>query len=170
MDIRGPKVLQGFNVFVDGRGYAGKATEVVLPKLTVQAEEFRAGGMDAPVELDLGMEKLECTFTLGDYSPDAIRYFGLGHNDEVAVTFRGALGLGDGLVVPVAVQCRGMVKELDNGSWKPGEKLEQKYSVALKYYRYSQAGETIHEIDVENMTRVINGKDMLLAARAAIGR
>jgi P2 family phage contractile tail tube protein len=170
MDIFGPKVLRGFNLFVDGRGYAGKVEELELPKLTLKTEEFRAGGMDAPVELDMGMEKLECSFTFGDISTDIMKAFGLGHNQPVSLTFRGALGLGDANVVPVVVRAQGMMREQDLGTWKPGDKLQHKMSVALKYYSYEQDGETIHEIDIENMVRIIDGTDILAAARAAIGR
>lgn len=169
MDIVGAKVLRGFNLFVDGKGYAGKVEELVLPKLTIKTEEFRAGGMDAPVDLDLGMEKLECSFTLGDLSADVMKYFGLGHNQPVELTFRGALGLGDEKVTPVVVKAQGMMKEHDPGTWKPGDKLQQKVSVSLKYYRYDQDGELIHEIDIENMVRIVDGTDMLAETRAAIG-
>ena len=37
-----PKILKNFNVFVDGRGYAGKIDEITLPKLTIKTEEYRA--------------------------------------------------------------------------------------------------------------------------------
>ena len=30
------KILKNFNLFVDGRGYAGKADEVTPPKLTIK--------------------------------------------------------------------------------------------------------------------------------------
>lgn len=46
------KVLKNFSLFVDGRGYAGKAEEVTPPKLTIKTEEFRGGGMDAPIDID----------------------------------------------------------------------------------------------------------------------
>jgi P2 family phage contractile tail tube protein len=170
LDIFGPKVLQGFNLFVDGRGFAGKVEELELPKLTLKTEEFRAGGMDAPVELDMGMEKLECSFTLGDFSPDIMKSFGLSHNKPVSLTFRGALGLGEGNVVPVVIRAQGMMKEQDLGTWKPGDKLQHKVSVALKYYSYEQEGETLHEIDIENMVRTVNGVDTLAQTRSAIGR
>lgn len=170
MDITTPKTLQGFNLFVDGRGYAGKIEEIELPKLTIKTEEFRAGGMDAPIELDMGMEKLESTFTLGDISAEILKSFGIGHNAPVALTIRGALGLGDGRATPVVVQMQGMMRELDNGTWKGSDKLAQKGTMSLKYYRYEQDGEVIHEIDVENMVRIINGTDYLAEARAAIGK
>jgi P2 family phage contractile tail tube protein len=169
MDIKGPRVLKGFNAIVDGRGYLGKVEEIELPKLTVKTEEFRAGGMDAPVELDVGMEKLECSFTLADMSADVMISFGLGHNQPVALTFRGALGTGDESAVAAVVKAQGMIKELDHGTWKAGEKLQQKVSIALKYYRYDEDGSLVHEIDIENMVRIIDGVDMLAATKSAIG-
>ncbi|WP_410541965.1 phage major tail tube protein [Wolbachia endosymbiont (group A) of Portevinia maculata] len=62
-----PKILKNFNVFVDGRGYAGKIDEITLPKLTIKTEEYRAGGMDIPINIDMGMEKLEADFTFAEY-------------------------------------------------------------------------------------------------------
>ena len=41
--------------------------------------------------------------------------------------------------------------------------------VALRYYKLEIGGETIHEIDAENMKRVINGVDQLEKRRAALG-
>ena len=42
------RLLKNINLFIDGRGYAGKVDEFDPPKLTIKTEEFRAGGMDAP--------------------------------------------------------------------------------------------------------------------------
>ena len=52
MAIELPRVLKNMNLFVDGRGYAGRIDEIQLPKLTLKTEEHRAGGMDLPVEID----------------------------------------------------------------------------------------------------------------------
>ena len=49
MSIETPRVLKNMNLFVDGRGYAGRVDEIELPKLTLKTEEHRAGGMDVPV-------------------------------------------------------------------------------------------------------------------------
>ena len=59
-----PKILKNFNLFIDGRGYVGKCEEVNPPKLSIKSEEYKAGGMDAPIAIDMGMEKLEASFTL----------------------------------------------------------------------------------------------------------
>ena len=36
-----PRILKNFNLFVDGRGYAGRVDEITLPKLTIKTEEFQ---------------------------------------------------------------------------------------------------------------------------------
>ena len=108
------KVLKNFSLFVDGRGYAGKAEEVTPPKLTIKTEEFRGGGMDAPIDIDLGMEKMECQFTLVDFDAELMKLFGLVDGNAVQVTLRGAL-CDDNSVTPIVISLRGMYKELDFG-------------------------------------------------------
>ena len=162
-------VLRDINLFVDGRGYAGKVMEFNLPKLTVKTEEFRAGGMDAPVELDMGMEKLECDFSLDSVDRDALRLWGLEEGNKPPLTFRGAVQDKDGAVRAVVARTRGQIKEVDYGTWKPGEKATLKFMAAVDYYKLEIDGDTIHEIDVENYIRIVNGTDQVAARRAALG-
>lgn len=162
-------VLRDINLFVDGRGYAGKVMEFTLPKLTVKTEEFRAGGMDAPVELDMGLEKLEADFSLDSVDPDALRLWGLAQGEQPALTFRGAVEDRSGTTKAIVARTRGQIKEVDYGSWKPGEKATLKFMAAVDYYKLEIDGETIHEIDVENYTRIVNGVDQVAARRAALG-
>lgn len=168
-DITTPKVLQGFNLFVDGRGYAAKVSECELPKLAIKTEEYQPGGYDVPIEVDLGMEKLESNMTLLDFDVEILSLFGLGHNKPVACTIRGSLGHGDGTTTPCVVQYQGMWKEIEPPKMKRAEKMEMKVTVALKYYKLEIGDKVIHEIDVENMKRIINGFDYLASARADIG-
>ena len=70
---------------------------------------------------------------------------------------------------PVTHFMRGTIKELDWGTWKPGEKAPCKGMVALRYYKLEVAGETVHEIDVLNMVRIIGGEDQMASQRAALG-
>ena len=49
-----PKILKNFNVFVDGRGYAGRVDEITLPKLTIKTEEYQGAGMSAPAAAHSG--------------------------------------------------------------------------------------------------------------------
>ncbi|SCX75704.1 phage major tail tube protein [Desulfoluna spongiiphila] len=163
-----PKKLKNFTAFVDGFGYAGKITELELPKLTLKTEELRAGGMDAPVEVDMGMEKLEATLTFGEYSEEIYKKFGLVNGKAVSLTLRGARQNDQG-TDEIIINLQGGFKELDAGTWKAGDDTSLKASVALRYYKLTIAGTVLIELDVENMVRKINGVDQLLEQRQALG-
>ena len=161
-------VLRDMNLFVDGAGYAGKVDELTPPKLTVKTEEVRTGGMDAPAELDMGLEKLECTVSTSGIDRGLLKLWGVAPGKPVPLTFRGAVQSEDGAVKPVVIQVRGTVKEIDFGSWKPGEAAPMKATIACRYYRLEHDGETVHEVDVHNMIRIVNGADQVAALRAAL--
>jgi P2 family phage contractile tail tube protein len=112
-----PKILKNFNAFVDGKGFAGRIDEIQLPKLTLKTEEFRAGGMDVPVQVDLGMEKMEAELTFAEYDPDLFRLFGIVGNSGISITLRGGMQ-STGNAEPVVINLRGIIKELDAGTWK----------------------------------------------------
>ena len=79
-------ILKNMALYVDGRGYAGNVETLTLPKLTMKTEEFRNGGMDAPIEVELGMEKLEAEFTLTRFDRNALGLFGLAQGQTVPLT------------------------------------------------------------------------------------
>ncbi|QSH40921.1 phage major tail tube protein [Lentisphaerota bacterium ZTH] len=162
-------ILANCNVFVDGKGYAGKCEELSLPKLTLKTEEFRGGGMDAPVEIDMGMEKLEAAFDLNGYESDVLKFYGVADGNKVPLRFKGAQRQSDGAIKPVDIEMTGMLKEIDMGSWKAGERAKTKYTMNLNYYKFSLDGNVIYEIDIMNNIRKINGKDQKAAERKAIG-
>lgn len=164
-----PQTLVNMNLFVDGKGYAGLATELTLPKLKRKTEDFRAGGMDGPVKMGMGMEALEAGFTLAGVSKDVLVFFGVADESAFNGNFRGAFKDQKGAVVAVVATFRGLLVEVDPGSWKAGDKAETKFNAALSYYKLELDGEVIFELDPANCVRVINGKDEVAEERKAIG-
>lgn len=164
-----PRVLKNFNLFVDGRGYAGRVDELELPTLTVKTEEHRAGGMDSPIAIDMGTEALEASFTMADYDADLLKLWGLSDGNAVQVTARGALQRDGEDAVPVVVNLRGAITQTEPGGWTAGEKATPGFTLAARYYRLTIDGEDVIEIDVENMVRTVGGVDQLAGIRAAIG-
>lgn len=162
-------VRKNLNLFVDGRGYAGQVEEFNAPKLTLTTEDFRGGGMHAPLELTMGHEKLECDFSLIAYDPDILANFGVVEGRQIQFTAREALESHDGTVTPVVHSMRGKIKEIDPGTSKPGEKASLKVSVALSYYRLTHGVRVVNEFDVQNMVVIQNGVDTLAAFRTALG-
>lgn len=163
-----PRVLKNFSLFVDGRGLAGLIDTLTLPKLTTKMEEFRGGGMDAPVELDMGMEKLEGSFVLAEYNPDIVALYGLASPDT-QLTARGALRRDGEDAVPAIVNMTGSIKELDPGDWKAGDMSTGTFAYALRYLKLTVGGRELIEIDKVNMIRRINGQDQLATIRTALG-
>lgn len=168
MKRQDPKRLFNFTAFVDGRGYAGRVTEVTPPKLALKMTEFRAGGMDAAVELETGMEKLEASLSFAEFDQEIFRQFGLLDGNVVQLTLRGAM-VDDDTTEEIVIQLRGKYKELDSGSWKGGDESSLKATVACRYYKLTIGGNELIEIDVENMVRKIDGKDQLAEQRKALG-
>lgn len=162
-------IRKNFNLFVDGRGYAGQVDEFNAPKLTLQTEEFRAGGMDLPIDVTMGMEKLVADFSLKAYDRNVLALFGVVEGSNVPLTVREALESFDGAVTPVVHTMRGKITELDPGTSKPGELPLLKATLTLTYYKMQHGDQVVHEIDAENMVRVINGIDTLANIRTALG-
>lgn len=164
-----PQTLVNMNLFVDGKGFAGQVTSITLPKLKRKTDEHRSGGMDGPVKMGMGMEAMEASFSLTGMATDALVFFGLADDTAFNGNFRGAFKDQKGTVVPVIATFRGMLEEIDMGDWKPGDKAENKYSIAPSYYKLEVDGQVIYELDYLNNVRVINGKDEAAEERAAIG-
>lgn len=166
--IQLPKKLKNYTCYVDGIGYAGRVAELEPPKLTLKTEEFRGGGMDFPVDMDMGMEKLEATLTFAEYLADLFAQLGLVNGQLTAVTLRGAIQE-KGDAEEVIISLRGMFKEMDPGSWKAGDDSTLKAVINAHYYKLTIGGKEIVEIDSESMVRIINGTDQLASHRKALG-
>ena len=166
-----PSELKNYNLFIEGRGYAGRVSEMTLPKLTRKTEEDRGGGMNVPVEVDMGMEKLEMEFTLREFSPEVLRQWGVTDSAAVELRFLGA-ALSDDLGAntdAIEVVVRGRWRELDFGTHKSGEATELKVMVACAYFKYIVNNSTQIEIDSVGMIENVGGSDRLAEQRRALG-
>lgn len=163
-----PRHLRNFNVMIDGRGYAGRADEATLPTLALATEEHRAGGMDAPVDVDMGMELMELSVVLSDYDESVIAGFGL-LGAGVPITLRGAIQRQGEEAQPVVIKMLGGLKSREVGTWSTGGKQTTTLTYSLRKYSETINGVEYVNIDVENMVRVINGTDQLASQRAALG-
>ena len=166
-----PQLLKNFNLFLEGEGYAGRATEITLPKLARKMEEFDAGGMLGPIDIDMGQEKLEAEITLAEFSRKVLETYGIASADGVQMRFKGA-AVNDGTTSAtdaIEIVMRGRYKEIDMGTVKRGENAPMKLSASLTYYKYVLNGEDIIEIDMVNMIFVVNGVDRMEEMSEALG-
>lgn len=165
-----PSKLKNFAVFVDGENYMGEVPEVTLPTLSRKVDEYRGGGMNAPVDLDYGMEKLEAEIKAGGWMGDMLKTWGDPKLDAVMLRFTGAVQADDTGVVQ-ACECvlRGRFSEWDPGDAKAGDPTEHTYKLSVNYYKLSMDGRAILEIDPVNLTEIVGGEDRMADIKAALG-
>jgi len=165
-----PRKLKNFNLFGDGHNFMGQCNEVVLPKLTRKMEEHRGGGMNGPVDVDLGQEKLEMEHTYGGLMREIYEQYGATRADGVMLRFAGAYQRDDTDVVDaVEVIVRGRHSEIDPGTAKAGDDTEFKVTSTLSYYKLVINNEVVIEIDLLNFIEKVGGVDRLADQRSAIG-
>ncbi|WP_314915559.1 phage major tail tube protein [Pseudomonas helleri] len=158
-----PQTLFNTNMFVDGQSLQGDVPSLSLPKVKVKTEEYRGGGMD------MGLEKLEASFTTNGIRREVLKYFGAFDQTGFNASFRGAFKGQKGTVTSVVATLRGGLREVDPGEWSAGSKAEFKYAVDVTYYKLEIDGRVMFEIDPINCVRVIDGVDQLAAVRSALG-
>lgn len=164
-----PQTLYLMNMFIDGINFSGDVPTLSLPKLKIKTDEYRVGGMDAPIDMDQGMEKMEASFTTRGVRREALQYFGLADQTAFNAVFRGSYKAQKGSTVEVVATLRGMLSEVDPGDWKPGDSSEFKYAISVSYYKLEIARRLMYEIDPVGCVRVINGVDQLASVRRDLG-
>ena len=166
-----PRKLTNFNLFIDGRSYAGVAEEVTLPPLERTMEDFRGGGMLGPIKLDMGLEALQLSFTLAEFNADVLALWGVEDASGVGARFMGAAQAdnADGTVDAIEIAVRGRWQKIDPGNAKQGEAAKMSVDMPLTYYKYTLNGSVLIEIDMINGREIVNGEDRTAAIREAIG-
>ncbi len=156
-----PHIISNFNLFIDGKGLAGLAEEITLPKLEQQTEELNAAGMAGPVEIDMCLSALSLSFTLDEFNADVLSSWGLSDPSGINARFLGAAVAGDGSDTDaVEISVRGRWKSLDFGTVKKKEIAKLKVEMPLTYYRYSVNGSALIEIDMLSGKEIVNGTDL----------
>lgn len=159
-------LLKNMNLILDGKGYAGNVEEINTPNLEAKTEEMRNGGMDAPIDVDMGMNKPVLSFTLSSYDADTLTLFGFRKGGTLPVTVRGALESAiDNTTQGVVINARGNVVKIEKDPFKAGEKAALKVEMSLHYYKETIGNEVVTEIDIPNFKRIIGGIDQLAQQR-----
>ena len=165
-----PSKLKDFNLFENGISYAGKATEVTLPKLSRKMEEYRAAGMSAPVSVDLGQEAMQLEWTAGGLVKAALKQYAAKSHGAVPLRVAGAYQSDDDAAVQaVEVTVRGRYKEIDMGNVKSGDDTAHKFSMPLSAYKLTIDNEVIFDFDFMNGIEIVGGEDRRADIRKAIG-
>ncbi len=165
-----PSKLKNLNLFNDGASYIGQITEFKLPTLSRKMEEYRAGGMGGPINVDLGGELIEAEWKCGGLMRQVLRQFGAIAHNAVQLRFAGSYQREDtGDVDAVEIVIRGRHSEIDPGTAKVGDDTEFSVKTSASYYKLSINGRTEIEIDHVGLVFIVDGVDLMAAHRRAIG-
>lgn len=165
-----PSKLKDFNLFGDGNNWQGQIAELNIPKLARKMEEYVGSGMDTPVDIDVGGEKIEFEWTCAGLVDEIFDGFGTSKLDNNQLRFAGAYTRDDTEETKaVEVIVRGRHREIDPGTAKKGNDNTIKVTTTCVYYKLIIDGREVIEIDALGFVFKVNGADRLAEKRKAIG-
>ena len=167
-----PKKLKMMDLFNEGNSYLGQTGEVTIPKLVRKFEDWRGGGMNGKVKIDMGLgdDISEFNWKLGGIDELVIEQWGAATVSAHMLRFAGSYQRDDtGEAKSVEIVVRGRHEEIDFGNQKAGDDTEKTIKTIWSYYKLSIDGVVKVEIDIPNMIEIVNGVDLLEKHRANIG-
>ncbi len=163
-----PKLLQNFEVYVEGTSLSASGIDAKLPGLVHKVKEHQGGGMYIPVDVPVGLEKLDMSFGSVEYSPALIGLIG---RPNTQLTFRGYARGHDGEEQTVVCYATGFIREASGMDHKPGEAdYELAYVMNCTHCSLEIDGAIVLDIDAVNGKFIVGGVDLLAGMRAALGR
>lgn len=164
-------VTRQYSVSVDGQGFFGRTSYVKLPDIKPMLDEYRGGGMDAPVPIDMGMEALKGSIRFGDMATDIMARFGIVSAAATRFTVRGALTnpLAPLVARPFVAIMAGVIG-VSGPELEPGKRAELEIEISCSFYSFVCPPAPPITIDVLNGIRVSAGADQIAAYRALVGR
>jgi P2 family phage contractile tail tube protein len=163
--IQLPRVIRKYNIYFEDDGWAGICSEVELPDLQIKSEDFRGGGMDMAIPIDMGMEIPELGFTMEEHSASILGKFG---KADVIGRFAAAQSNGNGSAVAYRVEFTGAFQQATLGTVSPGDKSPMKGTIKCRKLVITQGGAEIAYIDVLEVIRRIGGTDYLQTLKQMI--
>jgi uncharacterized protein len=162
-----PKFLKRFSVTFGVSDFSAVCDEVSLPKIKFKTEEYRGGGMDAPIEIITGLEKLEATFKFAEQTIEGYLSAGVTLAGLMTVTVRGEMSSPEGETDTLVAILRGLVKTVDPGTMKPGDpkSANQTIEMAVMSYVLTRGVVPLIAIEIKNGKTIIGGFDQMEQAR-----
>jgi P2 family phage contractile tail tube protein len=165
-----PRKLKDFNLFGDGNNWQGEVPSLTLPELARNMEEYRGGGMDGPVEIDMGQNLIEFQWTAAGIIAEIFNEYGTPIHDANLLRFNGSYESDEtGEVIPVEVVVRGRHKTIAMGDAEAGSNNQIQTTTTCSYYKLTVNGQDIIEIDQAGMVFRVRGQDRLAQRRQALG-
>lgn len=165
-----PRKLKDMVVHGNGESFMGECKTFTRPPLEMQGEDWKGGGMIAPVKLFNGLGALEVEHTYGGEIPALNATFAERAIDATQLRFTGSYqNEGTGAYDHVEITVRGRTYGIDAGGDEVGGDTEVTYKTSCVYYKQVRNGRVEFEIDVLNKVFIVAGVDRMAEERAILG-
>jgi hypothetical protein len=162
-----PRKIKNFNTFLDGLSYFGLCVKATMPDMAVQTSDYRGGGMDAPVAIDMGMEGMSAELTMAEFRPELMVMLGTRQLIVLRAAAQAEADVTDADALIFTL--RGRIIKSAASEFGAGDDVTHALTMAVDRYKVEIAGTVVVDIDVEAGKRVIGGVDQTAAARRAMG-
>jgi P2 family phage contractile tail tube protein len=162
-----PRKIKNFNAFVDGISYFGLTTAAAMPEIAVATSDYRGGGMDQPVAIDMGLEAMTAELTFAEFRPEIYAMIGTRQLLVLRAAMQAQADVTDADALVLTM--RGKISKLAGSELGAGNDVTKTITMSLDRYRVEIAGATLVDIDVEAGRRIIGGVDQTAAARRSMG-
>ena len=146
---------------IEGDQLLGEVTAFTPPIVAERTADF-TNGMGIVEEVDLGLQKLESTFTLQSYRPEIFSAIAARKQGEIptTLTFYSSLAQGDGSAeVPQVQIMRGHVSGIPAESVSPDGVSTYDVRFVPRYYKRTIGETDVIEVDLDNLIFITGGVD-----------
>lgn len=164
--------IRDANVYVDGTSTHGYASEITLPDVEATMSEYKALGMVGTKELFQGFGKMEATIKWNAPSEEILKACANPRKSVKLMVRSSREVYENGSVTgeePVTYYLKVVAKNFNAGSFKAKEDTETETKFGVSYFKMTQNGHEIYELDVDNNIFKLGGEDQLAKYRANLG-
>lgn len=164
------QVLRRFTAFVDGYDTRLIVDELTPPLVRDQVEEIKAGGLLGPLDVPLGLQKLEAGLKVNALVRPLMKQVGMTPGKHVRPTFRGVtISEIDGTQENHVLVMQGRLN-VDANTWTAQSVATMEFKLgSITYYKHTVDGRPLYEIDLLNCVCVIDGVDQWADIRSGLG-
>ncbi len=163
-------ILRNFTAHIEGYDTRLEIKSITPPLVRDKTDEATGGALLAPMDVPMGLQKLEAGFKVNARSRDLMKHAGLRPGMFIRPTFRGvSISEIDGsqqdevLTFQARLNC-------DGNEWAAGSISEIDFKLtSISYYRHLVNGADLYEIDIVNAVQRINGVDQMASIRRGLG-
>jgi P2 family phage contractile tail tube protein len=160
-----------WNVYFDGAGKVGTCVSFKIPKLEIKTKEVDCGGMGGPIDVPMGKhEKLEGSFVMLGLNPQMFALLKGKLSTRTDVELRQVVEkAGEEVELGHVIIMRALIKSIDEREVKSGEVVDTAVKFTAITYDETLDGQELYSIDMENIKRSVEGRDVLAFARSFLG-